>query len=298
VAPARVRHDFEVPNPPDLRIHVLKDYDLERIFPYINPQMLYVRHLGYKGRFAEALEAEDRSAVELRDSVRQVEDEVLARSDITASAVYKFFPCQSDGQWLLVYGPDGKEVLERFYFVRQSEREGLCLADYAMPRDSGKLDYLAMFTTSIGPGVRALSEKWMADGKFLDSHILQALALEGAEAFAELLHQQIRQMWGFGDPSDATYQDLFRTQYRGRRYSFGYPACPRLEDQEQLFRLLNVKENIGVELTEGYMMDPEGSVSALVFHHPDARYFNLSESDIDRLEAQLAGQTGAEQSGQ
>lgn len=298
VAPARVRHDFEVPIPPDLRLHVLKNYDMERIFPYINPQMLYVRHLGFKGRFAEALEAGDPSAVQLRDSVRQVEDEILARSDITASAVYKFFPCQSDGQWLLVYGPDGKEVLERFYFGRQSEREGLCLADYAMPRDSGKTDYLAMFTTTIGPGVRALSEKWMAEGKFLNSHILQALALEGAEAFAELLHQQVRQMWGFGDLDGTTYQDLFRTHYRGRRYSFGYPACPRLEDQEQLFRLLKVTENLGVELTEGYMMDPEGSVSALVFHHPDARYFNLSERDIDRLEAQLAELTSPRQSSQ
>jgi 5-methyltetrahydrofolate--homocysteine methyltransferase len=288
VAPAQVRHDFDVPSPPDLRLQVLKDYDLGRIFGYINPQMLYVRHLGFKGRFAEALESGDLAAMELQNSVRQVEDEVLARPDITASAVFKFFSCQSEGQNLLINSPDGKEVLERFYFGRQSEREGLCLADYAMPKDSGKLDYVAMFTTSIGPGVRALSEQWMAEGKFLNSHILQALALEGAEAFAELLHQQIRQMWGFGDPADITYQDLFRAQYRGKRYSFGYPACPRLEDQEQLFHLLNVTDNIGVELTEGYMMDPEGSVSALVFHHPDAKYFNLNERDIDRLEAQMA----------
>ena len=288
VAPAQVRHDFDVPSPPDLRLQVLKDYDLARIFGYINPQMLYVRHLGFKGRFSEALESGDLAAMELRNSVRQVEDEVLAHPDITASAVFKFFPCQSEGQNLLINSPDGKDVLERFYFGRQSEREGLCLADYAMPKDSGKLDYVAMFTTSIGPGVRALSERWMAEGKFLNSHILQALALESAEAFAELLHQQIRQMWGFGDPADITYQDLFRAQYRGKRYSFGYPACPQLEDQEQLFRLLNVTDNIGVELTEGYMMDPEGSVSALVFHHPDAKYFNLNERDIDRLEAQMA----------
>jgi 5-methyltetrahydrofolate--homocysteine methyltransferase len=95
-------------------------------------------------------------------------------------------------------------------------------------------------------------------------------------------------MWGFGDPQGLSYQDLFRTQYRGRRYSFGYPACPRLEDQEQLFRLLDVTANIGTELTEGFMMDPESSVSALVFHHPDAKYFNLSEQDIDRLEQEAA----------
>ena len=95
-------------------------------------------------------------------------------------------------------------------------------------------------------------------------------------------------MWGIGDPAGITPQELFRTQYRGRRYSFGYPACPRLEDQEQLFRLLDITANIGVELTEGFMMDPEGSVSALVFHHPDAKYFNLSEQDIERLEREVA----------
>ena len=288
VAPAQVRHDFDVPNPPDLLPHVLLDYDLEKIFPYINPQMLYVRHLGFKGRFAEALAAGDPAAQELHDSVRRVEDAILARSDITANAVFKFFPVQSDGQWLLVYAPDGKTVLERFYFGRQSERDGLCLSDYALPKRPDRMDYAAMFVTTVGMGVRDLAERWKQEGQFLDSHILQALALEGAEAFAELLHQQIRQMWGFGDPSGITYQDLFRTQYRGRRYSFGYPACPRLEDQEQLFRLLSVTANIGVELTEECMMDPEASVSALVFHHPDAKYFNLNEGDIRRLEREIA----------
>ena len=88
--------------------------------------------------------------------------------------------------------------------------------------------------------------------------------------------------------SGIAHQDLFRAQYHGKRYSFGYPACPRLEDQEQLFRLLDVTGNIGVELTEGFMMDPESSVSALVFHHPDAKYFNLSEADIERLEREAS----------
>ena len=288
VQPAQVRHDFPIPNPPDLRQHVLLDYDLERIFPYINPQMLYVRHLGFRGRFREALEAEDSAALELRDSVRRVEDAMLSHPDIRAKAVFRFFPCHSDGQTLLIYGPDGETVLERFYFGRQAQREGLCLADYALPRGATGLDYVAMFTTTIGPGVRELADRWREEGHFLNSHALQALALEGAEAFAELLHQQIRQMWGFGDAPGISYQDLFRTQYRGRRYSFGYPACPRLEDQEQLFRLLDVTNSIGVELTEGHMMDPEGSVSALVFHHPDARYFNLDEPDIDQLEQEIS----------
>jgi len=287
VPPAQVGHEGDVPNPPDLRLHVISDYDLSEIFPYINPQMLYVRHLGYKGRFAESLEREESDALELRDQVRRVEDIMLAHPGIRARAVFKFFPCHSDGQTLLIYAPDGETVLERFYFGRQSQREGLCLSDYARPAGSGPPDYVAIFTTTVGPEVRALSDEMRERGEFLNSHILQVLALESAEAFAELLHKQIRQMWGIGDPEGLTFQDLFRTQYRGRRFSFGYPACPRLEDQEQLFRLLDVTDNIGVELTEGFMMDPEGSVSALVFHHPEAKYFNLSEQDIARLEAEI-----------
>ena len=291
VPPARVRQagdGFDIPNPPDLRLHTLRDYSLEDIFGYINPQMLYVRHLGYQGRFAEDLDAGERAAVELRDSVRRVEDLVLARGDISAGAVFKFFPCRADGQTLLIYAPDGATVLERFYFGRQSQREGLCLTDYVRPAGNGTApDYVGMFVTTIGPGVRDLAAQWIAAGQFLNAHILQALALESAEGFAELLHQQMRQMWGIGDPPGITPYQLFRTQYRGRRFSFGYPACPRLEDQEPLFRALEVSSHLDVALTEGYMMDPESSVSALVFHHPDAKYFNLSEQDIDRLESEI-----------
>ncbi len=288
----QVRTDIQPPNPPDLRLHVLDDYDLESIFPYINPAMLYSRHLGFKGRFQDALEAEDPDALQLRDAVRRVEEMMLADPNITAKAVFKFFPAQSDGQRLLIYGPDRRTVLESFYFGRQSQRDGLCLSDYVRARPGGQsggdVDYVAMFVTAVGPGVMALSQKLRDEGRYLDSHTVQALALESAEAFAELLHQQIRQMWGFGDPAGISYQDLFRAQYRGKRYSFGYPACPRLEDQEQLFRLLDVAQNTGVELTEGYMMDPESTVSALVIHHPDAKYFNLSETDIERLEREVA----------
>ncbi len=288
VPPAQVRHDFDIPNPPDLRLHVLNNHPLDEIFPLINPQMLYVRHLGYKGRFEDDLESGEKAAIELRDSVRKVEDLMLAQSDIKANAVFKFFPANSDGQRILVQGAEDKKTAEEFYFGRQAKRDGLCLADYLLPQSSIQQDYIGMFVVSIGTGVRALAEKWMAEGQFLNSHILSALALESAEAFAELLHQQMRQMWGFGDRAGTTPQDLFRTQYRGKRFSFGYPACPRLEDQEQLFRLLDVSTNLDVELTEGFMMDPESSVSAIVFHHPDAKYFNLSETDIDRLEQEAS----------
>ena len=295
-APAPVAPLDAVPSPPDLRRHILRDYDLDEIFGYINPQMLYVRHLGYRGRFAEALRDGEPKAVALRRQAQRVEDIMLARADIAASAVFQFFPCRANGQRLIIYRADGVTELQRFYFGRQQGREGLCLADYARPvADGSPPDYLAMFATTVGPGVRALAERWKDAGRYLDSHTLQALAIESAEGFAELLHKRIRTMWGIGEPAgakapgDAELRQLFRASYRGKRYSFGYPACPRLEDQAKLFALLDVTESIGVELTEGYMMDPEGSVSAIVFHHPAAKYFNLDESDIEQLETEIAG---------
>jgi 5-methyltetrahydrofolate--homocysteine methyltransferase len=288
-APARsaVRPVEEAPKPPDLRSHVIRNYDLDAIFRYINPAMLYTRHLGFKGKFEEALAAGDTKAKELREQVEAVEALMLARDDISAQAVYRFFPAHSDGDTLLVYAGDGRTVLERFRFGRQAAAPHLCLTDFTLPVDAGRPDYVCFFATTIGPGVRALAEQWKNAGEYLKSHILQVLALEGAEGFAELLHQKIREMWGFADPPGTTMIDLFKAKYRGIRVSFGYPACPRLEDQEQLFRLLDVSQHIGVHLTEGYMMDPEGSVTALVFHHPEAKYFNLAPEDVERLEREI-----------
>jgi len=249
--------------------------------------MLYTRHLGFKN-FKQALDKRDPKALELRAAVAAVEGLMLAHADIKANAVYRFFPAQSDGNRLLIYGSDRQTVLETFTFGRQSEAPCLCLTDFVAQRSSGRMDYVCFFATTIGPGVRTLANQWNAQGEYLRSHILQALALEGAEAFAELLHLKIRQMWGIGDPPGLTMKDLFQSRYQGRRFSFGYPACPRLEDQAQLFRLLDVEKNIGVALTEGFMMEPEGSVSAMVLHHPEATYFGLSPSDVERLERDLA----------
>lgn len=218
---------------------------------------------------------------------------MLARPDITAKAVYRFFPAHTDGDTLLIYSGDGRTVLETLRFGRQAAPPYLCLTDFTLPLSAARPDYVCLFATTVGPGVRQLAEQWKADGEYLKSHILQVLALEGAEAFAELLHQKIREMWGFADPPGTSMMDLFKAKYRGIRVSFGYPACPRLEDQEQLFRLLDVEKHIGVQLTEGFMMDPEGSVSALVLHHPEARYFNLSPEDIERLERAIAQEASA-----
>ena len=286
-ARSAVRPVDDVPTPPDLRLHVLRDYDLDEIFRYINPAMLYTRHLGFKGKFEDALAAGNAKAVALREQVAAVEAIMLARPDITAKAVYRFFPARSEGNRLRLYTSDGRTPIETFHFGRQSVEPYLCLADFCRPTEVGPPDYVCLFASTVGPGVRHLAEQWKTEGEFLKSHILQVLALEGAEAFAELLHQKIREMWGFPDPPGTTMGDLFKAHYRGLRVSFGYPACPRLEDQTKLFRLLDVSAQISVHLTDGYMMDPEGSVTALVFHHPEARYFTLSPDDVARLEREV-----------
>jgi len=157
----------------------------------------------------------------------------------------------------------------RFAFPRQPAGERLCLADYV--RDD-RDDYVAMFVVTCGSGVRERAESLKQRGEYFASHALQALAIESAEAFAEMLHTRLRTLWGFPDPGGVSIADKLKGQYRGIRVSFGYPACPNLADQATLWRLLH-PEQIGVTLTEGFMMDPEASVSALVFHHLSAKYF-------------------------
>ena len=138
---------------------------------------------------------------------------------------------------------------------------------------------MGFFVTTAGEGVRERVASLKDAGQYLESHALGSLAVETAEATAEWLHAEMRRRWGFGDPPDMTMDRRFKVDYRGCRYSFGYPACPDLADQARLFRLLEPEE-IGVTLTEGFMMDPEASVSALVVHHPDARYFSVGNTEI------------------
>jgi 5-methyltetrahydrofolate--homocysteine methyltransferase len=156
VRKAAVRRDHDIPVPPDLKVHVLQDYDLDAIFPYINPVMLCTRHLG-QGQVQRR--AGDARAVELQGQVRAVEEEMLRRRDITAKAVFKFFRAGSDGETLHILSPDGAQVLESFNFGRQTVNEGLCLSDYTLPVNGGRADYVCMFATTVGPGVRALADE-------------------------------------------------------------------------------------------------------------------------------------------
>jgi 5-methyltetrahydrofolate--homocysteine methyltransferase len=251
---------------PDTEERVLPELDLAEVWEYLNPHMLYAKHLGLRGSYRKLKEAGDPKLAELEAVIAKVQ----AAGWIRARAMYRFFGAASEANTLHVAVPGGGEAC--FTFPRQVAGERLCLSDFARPREAGGADSIALFITTAGEGVRARAEELKAAGEYLLCHALQALAVETAEAAAEWLHAKLRAAWGFPDPPGTTMLDRFQGRYRGKRYSFGYPACPDLGDQSTLFRLLDGGK-IGVELTEGFMMDPEASVSALVLHHPQARYF-------------------------
>ncbi|HOX53133.1 MAG TPA: vitamin B12 dependent-methionine synthase activation domain-containing protein, partial [Fibrobacteria bacterium] len=199
--------------------------------------------------------------------------------------VYRFFAARAEGN--TIHLSKGGKVAGSFTFPRQSDGWSLCLSDFVHPSAP---DHVALFCVTSGRAVAPAVEELKAKGEFLKAHALAALALETAEAFAELCHRHLRLSWGFADPADLSVADIFKAKYRGIRVSFGYPACPRLEDQRVLFDLLE-PASIGVDLTEGFMMEPEASVSALVFHHPQGRYFTISAADLDAFEAKLQAGT-------
>ncbi len=265
-----------LPNRPvDLKKHRLSNQSLEDIFKLVNPGMLYKKHLGFRGNTTEALEKKDPKYMELHNLIDELQSSALDNGLMKADGVYRFFRAASDGDDLVILDDHGKFELERFHFKRQNKGEQLCLADYVAPLGSGMEDYVALFIVTAGIGVREKAEEWKNNGKYLLSHGLSALALESAEGFAEYLHQKIRSQWGIPDEKGLTPKDLFGGRYQGARFSFGYPACPDLADQEKLFRLLDLPEDFPVQLTEGFSMDPEASVSAIVFQHPEARYFSV-----------------------
>jgi 5-methyltetrahydrofolate--homocysteine methyltransferase len=262
-------------NPPDFEFHILRDIPIARILPYLNRQMLYSKHLGLMGVLDKLLAAGEEKAVKLHATVNRMLEKITLHGLIRPQALYRFYPALSEGNDLVLFDPEGSgSEAMRFSFPRQAAGERLCLADFARPPGSGAQDSVALFVVTCGIGVREEAERLKQAGEYLECHLLQALALELAEATAEFLHKRIRDAWGIVDDPSLTMEGILRADYQGIRVSFGYPACPELSDQEKLFALLD-PSRIGVQLTEGYMMDPEASVSALVFHHPEGRYFSV-----------------------
>jgi 5-methyltetrahydrofolate--homocysteine methyltransferase len=265
--------------PPDLERHVLKNYPVSHILPYVNMQMLLGHHLGVKGTVEQLIEDGDKKTVELKAIVDDLYAEAMREGYLQAHGMYQFFPAQSEGNDVIVYDPkDTTKVLQRFSFPRQKTEPFLCLADFLKSVESGVMDYVGFLVVTAGQNIRERATEMKDNGDYLRSHALQALALETAEGFAERVHHMMRDIWGFPDSAEMTMKQRFGARYQGVRVSFGYPACPNLEDQELLFSLLNPAD-IGIELTEGFMMEPEASVSAMVFAHPEGKYFNVEKAE-------------------
>jgi 5-methyltetrahydrofolate--homocysteine methyltransferase len=277
---SRVTVDLPIPAIDNLDLHAYPGLNLDEVWQYLNPQMLYGKHLGLRGNVRSLLEKRDPKIMELKAVVEQVQQE-CREGAMKARAQWRFFPATAEGNRLLLHSSNGTGTVESFDFPRQAKADGLALPDYVLPPDQGIFDHVVMFVTTAGEGIRERAEDLKNRGEYLRSHVLQALALETAEAAAEWIHTTLRTLWGFPDPPDMTMVQRFQAKYRGKRYSFGYPACPNLEDQEKLFQLLD-PGRIGVSLTEGFMMEPEASVSALVFHHPDAVYFSAGVDPAEK----------------
>jgi 5-methyltetrahydrofolate--homocysteine methyltransferase len=270
--------DLPIPNVAYLDRRVRAVPDLNEIWSHINPYMLFGRHLGFRGDFEKALAERDARAIELFNNMEDVKRQ--AATFMKISAVWQFFEAERRGNSIALFEPGGASPLHTFHFQRQHAGGKLCLSDYVLPARDGSRDHIALFVVTAGAGIRAKAEEAKVAGSYFFSHGLQALALEAAEACAEWLHRRIREDWGFPDSPAMTMPERFTSRYRGKRYSFGYPACPNLEDQAGIWMLLR-PEDIGVHLTEGMMMDPEASVSALVFHHPDCTYFSVGEQQSE-----------------
>ena len=270
-----------IPQPPFWGIRVLKpqDFDLREVFRYINETALFKNQWQLKtasqedyGRLVET---------KYRPVLKDLEEEVIAAGWFEPKVVYGYFGAQSEGNDVIVYNlPEGwkqgdaipPETL-RFTFPRQREGRQLSIADFLLPKSSGRMDVLAMSCVTIGATASHETQKLFEGGEYTKYLYLHGLSVESAEALAELSHKQIRDELGIVGDDSPHIRDLFHQKYRGSRYSFGYPACPNLEDQTKLFALLHPDENIGVHLTTGFLLDPEQSTSAIVVHHPAAKYF-------------------------
>jgi 5-methyltetrahydrofolate--homocysteine methyltransferase len=293
--------EAEIPRAPfwGVRTEQGADFDLKTIFEYINPTALFKNQWQLK----TASQEDYLRLVEekYKPILAALEQEAIAEGWFDPKVVYGYFPCQSRGNDLIVYAPAPGLTLEdfrvtspsfhagtleaggplpeclpellRFTFPRQAEGRRLSISDYFLPQSSGRADVIALSVVTIGARASAETQKLFERGEYTRYLYLHGLSVETAEALAEFFHRRIRQHLCIAHEDSKRIGDLFHQKYRGSRYSFGYPACPHMEDQTKLFALLRPEENIGVRLTSTYLLEPEQSTSAIVVHHPGAKYF-------------------------
>ncbi len=281
-----------IPEPPFWGVRVVKDYDLNELFNYINDTALFKNQWQLK----TASQEDYVRLVEekYRPIKKKLEEDVIGAGWFEPKVVYGYFPAQGDGNDVVVYDPSSysshgegrsrlsessearqlppKELL-RFTFPRQKEGRRLCISDFFAAPSSGKMDVLGLSLVTIGPKASVETQRLFEGGEYTRYLYLHGLSVETAEALAEFHHKKMREELGIAGEDSPHIRDLFHQKYRGSRYSFGYPACPHLEDQTKLFALLKPEENVGVRLTSAFLLEPEQSTSAIVVHHPGAKYF-------------------------
>jgi len=262
----------EIPVPPFFGVRTRRDFDLNELYRYINETALFKNQ--WQLKTASATDYLRLVGEKFRPILKELEQEVIANGWFEPKVVYGWFPAQSEGNEVIVYDPEKQsEELLRIDFPRQREGRLLSIADFFSPRSSGRMDVIGFSVVTIGSRASEVTQKLFAGGDFTKYLYLHGLSVETAEALAEYMHAVMRAELGIGGEDAADVRDLFHQKYRGSRYSFGYPACPNLEDQAKIFSLLKPEEKINVRLTEGYHIEPEQSTNALVVHHPQAKYF-------------------------
>lgn len=264
------KYNFEkIYKPETLNRQIITNISAKEVFKYLNLQMLIGKHLGLKSVVNNLLEQGDERVTKIYNEIIDIINHGDEYFDI--KAVYKYFPTRKNGEKIEVLSDDLQTVIETFEFPRQKFGKYYSLNDYISPEG---IDYMGLFVVSAGEKSRLASNELMEKGEFYRGHLVNSVGLEIAEATAEYIHRIMREDVGIFDPADITQDEIFKAKYQGTRYSFGYPACPDLSDQEKLFKLLK-PETYGIKLTEGYMMYPEASVSAIVFSQPFTKYFNI-----------------------
>ena len=272
---AELTAGVEVPAPPFWGARLVEDVPVKALLPFLNERMLFQFHWGYRkmGRRLDEYMAWARK--ELRPLLNKVLADAAAAQAFAPQAVYGFWPAAAEGNDVIIFDPDGGAERARFTLPRQSRDGGLCIADFFRDASDNVRDVIGLQIVTVGQRASDIAREWFAADRYQDYLYLHGLGVELAEALAEYVHRNIRAELGFAADEPRDTEDLFAQKYHGSRYSFGYPACPNLADQVPLLDLLGA-DRIGVEVSdESFQLHPEQSTSAIVVHHPQAKYFSV-----------------------
>jgi 5-methyltetrahydrofolate--homocysteine methyltransferase len=270
-----VASDNTIPNPPFFGSRVIKGIQLSDYAGMLDERALFVGQWGLKGNRGEY---ESMVEEEGRPRLRALINEVQSKGWLNAAVVYGYFPCYSEGNDLVILQHEGEnkgKERTRFTFPRQSRDRRLCISDFFASKESGLTDVVAFHIVTMGSTVSEASAKLFADNNYREYLELHGLSVQLTEALAEHWHARMREELEVKAEDSSDLQGILDQGYRGSRYSFGYPACPDLEQQVQLCELLD-PARIGVELSEEFQLHPEQSTSAIIVHHPEAKYFNAN----------------------